>query len=195
MRVLGAWQARANGAPLELNTNAPLNKQLCCSVDSFQSPPRFGVSSFVALECALRRAYWNGFLKLSFVSCPVALYPATTAAERVSFPQVNRRTGHRLKHQLVDSITGETVETHDKETKVTGKLLQPPRGNCAIGECGVRAQKSSGHCLPEARRRSARPLPFAGTTAASRVSGSWAKMRQTPHAARCPAFRRWRGRS
>jgi DNA end-binding protein Ku len=48
------------------------------------------------------------------VSCPVALYPATTAAERVSFRQVNRHTGHRLKHQLVDSITGETVETHNK---------------------------------------------------------------------------------
>ena len=62
----------------------------------------------------LSRAYWNGFLKLSFVSCPVALYPATTAAERVSFRQVNRRTGHRLKHQLVDSITGEAVDTHDK---------------------------------------------------------------------------------
>jgi DNA end-binding protein Ku len=67
-----------------------------------------------ALESALSRAYWNGFLKLSFVSCPVALYPATTAAERVSFRHVNRRTGHRLKHQLVDSVTGEAVETHDK---------------------------------------------------------------------------------
>jgi DNA end-binding protein Ku len=62
----------------------------------------------------LPRAYWNGFLKLSFVSCPVALYPATTAAERVSFRQVNRRTGHRLKHNLVDSVTGETIETHDR---------------------------------------------------------------------------------
>jgi DNA end-binding protein Ku len=62
----------------------------------------------------LPRAYWNGFLKLSFVSCPVALYPATTAAERISFRQVNRRTGHRLKHQLVDSVTGEAVDTHDK---------------------------------------------------------------------------------
>jgi Ku protein len=67
-----------------------------------------------ALESVLSRAYWNGFLKLSFVSCPVALYPATTAAERVSFRQVNRRTGHRLKHQLVDSVTSEAVETHDK---------------------------------------------------------------------------------
>jgi DNA end-binding protein Ku len=62
----------------------------------------------------LARAYWNGFLKLSFVSCPVALYPATTATERVSFRHVNRRTGHRLKHQLVDSITGEAVDVQDK---------------------------------------------------------------------------------
>lgn len=62
----------------------------------------------------MARAYWNGFLKLSFVSCPVALYAATTAAERVSFRQVNRRTGHRIKHQLVDSVTGEAVEKHDK---------------------------------------------------------------------------------
>jgi DNA end-binding protein Ku len=62
----------------------------------------------------LPRAYWNGFLKLSFVSCPVALYPATTATERISFRRVNRRTGHRLKHELVDSITGEAVDVHDK---------------------------------------------------------------------------------
>jgi len=60
------------------------------------------------------RPYWKGFLKLSFVSCPVALYPATSAAERVSFRQVNRRTGHRLKHKLVDSITGEAVDASDK---------------------------------------------------------------------------------
>ena len=83
------------------------------TVDSFESPPNSGRLR-VALKSALSRASWNGFLKLSFVSCPVALYPATTAAERVSFRQVNRRTGHRLKHQLVDSITGETVETRDK---------------------------------------------------------------------------------
>ena len=60
------------------------------------------------------RPYWKGYLKLSFVSCPVALYPATSAAERVSFRQVNRRTGHRLKHKLVDSVTGEAVDASDK---------------------------------------------------------------------------------
>jgi Ku protein len=60
------------------------------------------------------RAFWKGYLKFSFVSCPVALYPATSTAERLSFRQVNRRTGHRLKHKLVDSITGEAVDSSHK---------------------------------------------------------------------------------
>jgi len=60
------------------------------------------------------RPNWKGYLKLSLVSCPIALYPAVSAAERVSFRQVNRRTGHRLRHQLVDSVTGEAVDRADK---------------------------------------------------------------------------------
>jgi DNA end-binding protein Ku len=60
------------------------------------------------------RPAWNGYLKLSFVSCPIALYPATSAAERLSFRQVNRRTGHRLKQKLVDSVTGKEVAPSDK---------------------------------------------------------------------------------
>ena len=60
------------------------------------------------------RAYWKGYLKLSFVTCPIALYPATSAAERVSFRQVNRRTGHRLRHKLIDSVTGEAVDSSNK---------------------------------------------------------------------------------
>ena len=59
------------------------------------------------------RAYRKGYLKLSFVSCPVALYAATSANKRVSFRQLNRRTGHRLRHRLVDSITGEAVDSLD----------------------------------------------------------------------------------
>src|SRR4051812_11499216 len=68
------------------------------------------------MECPVpaSRAYWKGYLKLSFVSCPIALYPATSAAERVSFRQVNRRTGHRLRHKLVDSVTGEAVDPSNK---------------------------------------------------------------------------------
>jgi len=60
------------------------------------------------------RPYWNGYLKLSFVSCPIALWTATSARERLSFRQINRRTGHRLKHKLVDSVTGETVDASSK---------------------------------------------------------------------------------
>jgi DNA end-binding protein Ku len=60
------------------------------------------------------RPNWKGYLKLSLVSCPIALYPATSAAERVSFRQVNRQTGNRLRQQLVDSVTGEPVNSENK---------------------------------------------------------------------------------
>jgi DNA end-binding protein Ku len=61
-----------------------------------------------------QRANWNGYLKLSLVSCPIAMYPATSSAERVSFRQINKRTGNRLKQQLVDSETGDVVDSADK---------------------------------------------------------------------------------
>lgn len=60
------------------------------------------------------RAQWKGFLKLSLVSCPVALYPATSADARVGFRQINRQTGNRLRQQMIDSGTGEVVEGDDK---------------------------------------------------------------------------------
>src|SRR3954451_8424788 len=60
------------------------------------------------------RPYWKGYLKLSLVTCPIALYPAVDASERISFRQVNRATGNRLRQQLVDSVTGEAVESHEK---------------------------------------------------------------------------------
>ena len=59
------------------------------------------------------RAYWKGYLKLSLVSCPIALYPAASSTERVSFNRINKKTGNRLKQQLVDSETGEPVERED----------------------------------------------------------------------------------
>jgi len=60
------------------------------------------------------RPYWKGYLRLSLVSCPVALYPATSGAERVSFRQINKKTGNRLRQQLVDDVTREVVPTEDK---------------------------------------------------------------------------------
>lgn len=59
------------------------------------------------------RAYWKGYLKLSLVSCPIALYPATSSSERVSFNRINKKTGHRLKQQQVDAETGDPVERDD----------------------------------------------------------------------------------
>ena len=59
------------------------------------------------------RAYWKGYLKLSLVSCPIALYPASSSSERVSFHRINKKTGNRLKQQLVDSETGDPVEKED----------------------------------------------------------------------------------
>jgi DNA end-binding protein Ku len=59
------------------------------------------------------RANWRGFLRLSLVTCPIALFPATTESEKISFNQINRKTGHRIKYQKVDADTGEEVSSED----------------------------------------------------------------------------------
>src|SRR6266566_2174137 len=59
------------------------------------------------------RANWKGYLRLSLVSCPIALYPASSLSEKVSFNRINRKTGNRLKQQNVDSETGEVVSRDD----------------------------------------------------------------------------------
>jgi DNA end-binding protein Ku len=59
------------------------------------------------------RANWKGFLRLSLVTCPVALFPATSDTEKVSFNQINRKTGHRIKYAKVDAETGEEVDSED----------------------------------------------------------------------------------
>src|SRR4051812_31163389 len=59
------------------------------------------------------RANWKGFLRLSLVTCPVALYPATTDSEKIHFNQINKKTGHRIKYLKVDAETGEEVPTDE----------------------------------------------------------------------------------
>src|SRR3954453_637730 len=59
------------------------------------------------------RANWKGFLRLSLVTCPVALYPATSEAEKVSFNQINKTTGHRIRYLKVDAETGEEVSSDE----------------------------------------------------------------------------------
>jgi DNA end-binding protein Ku len=59
------------------------------------------------------RAYWKGFLRLSLVSCPIQLFPATSEREKVSFNQINKETGNRIRYRKVDEDTGEEVESEN----------------------------------------------------------------------------------
>jgi len=60
------------------------------------------------------RPNWKGFLKLSLVSCSVALYPATTTSQRIRFNIINKKTGNRIRNEVVDVDTGEPVEPEDR---------------------------------------------------------------------------------
>jgi DNA end-binding protein Ku len=60
------------------------------------------------------RSNWKGYLKLSLVSASIAIYPATSSAEKVRFNTLNRATGNRLKRQMIDSETGDVVESEDQ---------------------------------------------------------------------------------
>jgi len=62
---------------------------------------------------AAARANWKGYLRLSLVSCPIALYPATSESEKVRFNQLNKKTGNRIRYSKVDAETGEEVESED----------------------------------------------------------------------------------
>ena len=59
------------------------------------------------------RAYWKGNLKLSLVSCPIALCPGSSVREKITFHQINEKTGNRIKYRKVDAGTGDEVEASD----------------------------------------------------------------------------------
>jgi len=59
------------------------------------------------------RAYWKGYLRLSLVSCPIALFPATSEREKIRFHQLNKNTGNRVRYRKVDEETGDEVEQSD----------------------------------------------------------------------------------
>jgi DNA end-binding protein Ku len=67
------------------------------------------------------RASWRGYLTIEALSCPVALYTAVSSADRLSFNIVNRKTGHRVERQFVDSETGRPVS---REEQVKGYRLE-----------------------------------------------------------------------
>src|SRR5512133_3421023 len=68
---------------------------------------------FVWSRSGAPRAYWKGYLKLSLVSCPVALFPASSEREKISFNQINKKTGNRIRYRKVDAETGDEVDSSD----------------------------------------------------------------------------------
>ena len=60
------------------------------------------------------RPQWKGYLKLSLVSCPVALYSATSTSQRIRFNIINKKTGNRVHNQVVDAETEEPVDQDDR---------------------------------------------------------------------------------
>ncbi|TBG84495.1 Ku protein [Rhizobium leguminosarum] len=60
------------------------------------------------------RPYWKGYLKLSLVTCPVAMSPATSESEKVRFHTLNKETGNRVVSQYVDSVTGKPVKDQNE---------------------------------------------------------------------------------
>jgi DNA end-binding protein Ku len=60
------------------------------------------------------RAYWKGYLRLSLVTCPVELYPATSQSEKTHFHLISTKTGNRLRQQMVDEETGKPVPKEQK---------------------------------------------------------------------------------
>jgi non-homologous end joining protein Ku len=70
------------------------------------------------------RANGKGFLRLSLATCPVALYPATSDSEKISFNQINRNTGHRIKYTRVDEVRSQEGYFDDiQDVKVSKDML------------------------------------------------------------------------
>ncbi len=55
------------------------------------------------------RPTWKRYLRLSLVSCPVRLYPATTRSECVSFHLLNPKTHNRIELRPRDPETDEEI--------------------------------------------------------------------------------------
>jgi membrane-bound lytic murein transglycosylase B len=93
------------------------------------------------------RANWKGFLRLSLITCPVALYPATSDSEKISFNQFNRNTGHRIKYTRVDADTGEEVASED-----IMKGFLPPRSRRRSRSANrLRPKGAKGACMIQDR--------------------------------------------
>jgi hypothetical protein len=111
------------------------------------------------------RAYWKGYPRLSLVTCPVELHPATSLSERTHFHMINRKTHHRLSQQMVDDKTGGVVDRehrHDAALRLRGSRREGVFFAHPLGQDA--AQDDRGPCPkgcltrpPEPSRSSSRP--------------------------------------
>src|SRR5712672_1937220 len=102
------------------------------------------------------RAYWKGYLKLSLVTCPIALYPASSQAEKTHFHQISRRTGHRLRQQMIDEETGKAVDKDDKSRGyeiAKGKDSVHATSSRLVRLARQRSKRQAHSRRPEAMRR------------------------------------------
>ena len=80
---------------------------------------------------ALPRPYWKGYLKLSLVSCPIAVYASTSSSERIAFKQVNRLSCRQFLRQIKGSEkmgepkTAQPFSDEIKETSSLGTGTEP----------------------------------------------------------------------
>src|SRR4030081_1180485 len=94
------------------------------------------------------RAYWKGYLRLSLVSCPIQLFPATSEREKIRFHQINKNTGNRIKYCKVDAVTGEQVNNENivmgyEVSKGEPTLSEKPEGTFAkFGSEGAQVKTS-----------------------------------------------------
>ena len=99
------------------------------------------------------RPYWKGYLKLSLVTCPVQMMPATSDNEKVRFHTLNRETQNRVVSHYVDSVTGtEVKEEDDRQPLITGMALPGASLGATLG-IGQSPETFFGDDRPEERRR------------------------------------------
>lgn len=60
------------------------------------------------------RSFWKGYLRLSLVTCRVAMAPATSMRGKLRFHTINRETGNRIESRYVDEVTGKPVREQDQ---------------------------------------------------------------------------------
>ena len=87
-----------------------------------------------------RRPNWKGYLKLSLVSCSIALYPASSASERVSFNQINKNTGNRIRYKKVDAEAEEEVESCQTNSPCPANIARAPACRMALSAVSAEAK-------------------------------------------------------